>query len=72
MQLWLALGSGNANFFYGMNLVLAAWHALALVQLVKAGVKADAGVKPATADVAATEGAGHGKGGSEPARIKSE
>jgi len=35
MQLWLTLGTGNANFFYGMNLVWAAWQAIALVYLLK-------------------------------------
>lgn len=34
-ELWLTLGTGNANFFYGMNLAWAAWQALALVHLLK-------------------------------------
>ena len=45
-QLWLSLGSGNANFFYGMNLLWAGWQAVALVQLVKAGVRAEGPAAP--------------------------
>lgn len=33
-ELWLALGMGNANFFYGMNLLWGGWQLLALNQLV--------------------------------------
>ena len=41
-EVWLHLGMGNANFFYGMNLLWAAWQAVALVQLLKAGAAAAA------------------------------
>jgi len=42
LQMWLVLGSGNANFFYAMNLLWAGWQAVALLQLLKAGVRKDA------------------------------
>ena len=33
---------GNANFFYAVNLLWAAWQVAALTQLLRAGCKADA------------------------------
>lgn len=47
-QLWIQYNVGNANFFYGMNILLAAVTGLLLVQLLKAVHSSSSGTKSGT------------------------
>ena len=56
-QMWLGvLGTGNANFFYGMNLLWAGWQGMMLVQVLRGLSVATAASKPAT-DASESKGA---------------